>query len=341
MKERENKDSKESKESNAMNIGNIRLENPMITAPMAGVTSRAFREILKEMGAGLVTTEMVSAKALVYENKQSLQLLELEGESWPIAVQLCGHEPDVLAAAAKMAVARGAAIIDINCGCPAPKIVKNGDGSRLLETPQLIEELVSAVKGAVSVPVTMKIRRGWEAPEETGLAAALAGERGGADAITVHGRYRAQFYSGEADWNFIRRVKEAVSVPVIGNGDLFSGADCVRRLAETGCDGLMLGRGLMGNPWLVREALRVLDGKEPLAVSPQERFAVARRHLAREVQIQGEHTGVLEMRKHLAWYIKGMPKAALFRQQINTGETYTQVADMLTAYETYLEEQQE
>ena len=334
MKERENKGMKE---SNALHIGNVRLENPLITAPMAGVTSRAFREILKEMGAGLVTTEMVSAKALVYENKQSLQLLELEGESQPIAVQLCGHEPEVFAKAAKMAVERGAAIIDINCGCPAPKIVKNGDGSRLLETPRLIEELVAAVKDAVSVPVTIKIRRGWDEPEETGLAAALAGERGGADAITVHGRYRAQFYSGEADWDFIRRVKEAVSLPVIGNGDLFSGADCVRRLLETGCDGLMLGRGLMGNPWLVQESLAALNGKEPPAVSWQERFAVARRHLAREVELQGEHTGVLEMRKHLAWYIKGMPKAALFRQRLNTGETYAQVAAMLDEYERYLE----
>lgn len=322
--------------SKAMNIGNITLENPIITAPMAGVTSRAFREILKEMGAGLVTTEMVSAKALCYENKQSLQLLELE-EKQPISVQLCGHEPDVMAKAAKMAVVRGAAIIDINCGCPAPKIVKNGDGARLLETPQLIEEIVRAVKGAVSVPVTIKIRKGWDEPEEIGLAAALAGERGGADAVTVHGRYRAQFYSGQADWDFIRRVKEAVAIPVIGNGDIFSGTDCVKMLAETGCDGLMLGRGLMGNPWLVKEALAALAGREAEAVSWQERFAVARRHLRREAALQGEHTGVLEMRKHLAWYIKGMPKATLFRQNINTGESLEQVEKLLSAYEQYLQ----
>lgn len=319
-----------------MNIGHICLENPIITAPMAGVTSRAFREILKDMGAGLVTTEMISAKALVYQNKQSLHLLELEGEVSPIAVQLCGHEPDVLARAAKMAVDRGAAIIDLNCGCPAPKIVKNGDGSRLLERPALIEEMVRAVKHAVPVPVTVKIRRGWAAPEETGMAAALAGERGGADAITVHGRYGSQYYSGEADWDFIRRVKEAVRVPVIGNGDLFSGADCVRRLAESGCDGIMLGRGLMGNPWLVQEALLALAGKQSPAIPWAERFAVARRHLEREVVLQGEHTGILEMRKHLAWYIKGMPKASLFRQQINTGETLEQVKALLQDYEHYL-----
>lgn len=323
-----------------MKIGNLTIENPIITAPMAGVTSRAFREILKDMGAGLVTTEMVSAKALVYENKQSLQLLELEGECPPIAVQLCGHEPLILAQAAKMAAARGAAIIDINCGCPAPKIVKNGDGSRLLETPALIEEIVAAVKKAVSIPVTIKIRKGWDAPEETGMAAALAGERGGADAITVHGRYRAQYYSGTADWDFIRRVKAAVTVPVIGNGDLFTGADCVRMRHETHCDGLMIGRGLMGNPWLVRDALEALDGKESEAVSWKERFNIARRHLAREVELQGEHTGILEMRKHLAWYIKGMPKAALFRQQINTGETFAQVEKLLLDYETYLQQRE-
>lgn len=319
-----------------MNIGNIRLENPIITAPMAGVTSRAFREILKNMGAGLVTTEMVSAKALCYENKQSLQLLELEQEQ-PISVQLCGHEPEVMAKAAKMAEARGAAIIDINCGCPAPKIVKNGDGARLLETPGLIEEIVRAVKEAVSVPVTIKIRKGWDEPMETGLEAALAGERGGADAITVHGRYRAQFYSGVADWDFIRRVKEAVAIPVIGNGDVFSGADCLKMLAETGCDGIMLGRGLMGNPWLVKECLAALAGEQFPEISWEERFAIARRHLKREAELQGEHTGVLEMRKHLAWYIKGMPKAALFRQKINTGETLVQVEEMLLEYEEYIQ----
>ena len=319
-----------------MKIGNITLESPIITAPMAGVTSRAFREILKKMGAGLVTTEMVSAKALCYENKQSLQLLELEQEQ-PISVQLCGHEPDVMAKAAKMAVARGAAIIDINCGCPAPKIVKNGDGARLLETPALIEEIVQVVKKAVPVPVTIKIRKGWDEPEATGLAAALAGEQGGADAISVHGRYRAQFYSGQADWDFIQQVKEAVAIPVIGNGDVFSGADCLKMLAETGCDGIMLGRGLMGNPWLVKECLAALAGEQPPEISWAERFAIARRHLKREVELQGEHTGVLEMRKHLAWYIKGMPKATLFRQKINTGDRLAQVEEMLLEYEEYIQ----
>lgn len=315
-----------------MKIGNILCKNPLITAPMAGVTSRAFREILAEMGAALVTTEMISAKALVYENKQSFQLLDLE-ETRPIAVQLCGHEPEIMAQAAKMAVDRGASIIDINCGCPAPKIVKNQDGSRLLEKPQLIQEIVSQVRQAVTVPVTIKIRKGWEDPEETGIAAAIAGVEGGAAAVTVHGRYRQQFYSGKADWDFIRRVKEAVAVPVIGNGDLFTGADCVAMLQQTGCDGLMLARGLMGNPWLVPEALAALQGEAVPVVPWQERFVIAKRHLQREVELQGEHIGICEMRKHLAWYIKGMPKAAAFRQQINTKETLREVLALLEEYE--------
>ena len=316
-----------------MNIGNIQLKNPVITAPMAGVTSRAFREILSSFGAGLVTTEMISAKALVYENKQSLELLTLE-ETRPIVVQLCGHEPEFLARAAVMAEQRGASVIDINCGCPAPKIVKNQDGSRLLAQPKLIETIIREVKKAVSCPVTMKIRKGWEGPQETGLVAAVAGEQGGADAITVHGRYRQQFYTGEADWDFVRRVKEAVSCPVIGNGDLFSGSDCLRMLDQTHCDGIMLGRGLMGNPWLVREALAVLAGENPPSVSAEERFAVAKRHLAREVELMGEYIGVREMRKHLAWYIKGMPKAAVFRNLLNSKETFDQVETALLEYET-------
>lgn len=323
-----------------LRIGNLQLENSLITAPMAGVTSRAFREILKEFGAGLVTTEMVSAKALVYGNKQSFQLLELAGEEQPISVQLCGHEPDFMAQGAKIAVERGAALIDINCGCPAPKIVKNGDGSKLLATPNLIEEIVTAVKQAVDVPVTIKIRKGWDEPEETGLGAALAGERGGADAITVHGRYRQQFYSGKADWDFIRNVKEAVGVPVIGNGDLFSGVDCLDMLTQTGCDGFMMARGLMGNPWLVQEALAALKGEEPPSVNWEQRFSIARRHLRREVELQGEHTGVLEMRKHLAWYIKGMPKAAQFRQAINTKEGADGVEALLDQYQQYLLERE-
>ena len=305
-----------------LQIGNITLKNRVVLAPMAGVTDLPFRLLLKEQGCGLVCSEMVSAQALVYGNRRTFELLTTDPRERPVSIQLFGSDPETMARAAQILAEYPLDIIDLNMGCPAPKVVKNGEGAALLTDPARAAQLVQAVTAAVSCPVTVKMRTGWAPGEEIAPQLAVLCAEAKAAALTVHARYREQFYSGHADWSVIKRVKAAVSIPVIGNGDLFSPADALRMQEETGCDGVMLGRGVLGNPWLVRETVAALAG-QPLPPPPtiKERFTLIRRHFHAQLRFKGELQGVKEMRKHLLWYLKGFPGAARARQRLNTALT--------------------
>ncbi|GBF32043.1 tRNA dihydrouridine synthase B [Desulfocucumis palustris] len=312
-----------------MNIGGVRLANPVISAPMAGVTDQAYRTLAREAGCGLVCTEMVSDQALIYGNSKTYTILGTGDEPRPLAVQIFGSNPEYMARAAALVEERGASIIDINMGCPTPKIVRNGEGSALMKNPRLAERIVRAVAGAVSVPVTAKIRKGWDDLSVNAVEFAQILEEAGVSAITVHGRTREQFYSGRADWDIIRRVREAVKIPVIGNGDIRSGPDALAMIKRTGCPGVMIGRASMGNPWVFAEAVHYLaTGEIPPPPGTGEKIATALRHLELLVKYKGEYIGVREMRKHAAWYLKGMPGAAKLRDQINRVGTEREMREM-------------
>ncbi|MEL7565199.1 MAG: tRNA dihydrouridine synthase DusB [Dehalobacterium sp.] len=301
-----------------LKIGSIVLANPVITAPMAGITDKAFREILKSMGAGMVSAEMVSDKALTYANRNTLELLDIEGEEYPICVQIFGSEPDVMAEAARIVENRGAHLIDINMGCPAPKIVRNGEGSALMKNPVLAGKIVASVVNSVKVPVTVKMRKGWDENFVNAVEIAQIAEQNGAAAITIHGRTRDQFYTGKADWGIIGAVKRAAQIPVIGNGDIWTENDARRMLESTGCDGVMIARGMLGNPWLIKRSVNTILGREEVAFPDfQDKIMMAREHLRRVVELKGEIKGVRQMRKHLAWYIRGIRDAAYVRTEIN------------------------
>ncbi|HSL93371.1 MAG TPA: tRNA dihydrouridine synthase DusB [Bacillota bacterium] len=302
-----------------MRLGSIELNPPVIAAPMAGITDQSFRIIARELGATLVITEMVSCKGLIYNQAKTWELLATDEREQPIAVQLFGSVPDEVARAACLIEEKVPCVsIDINMGCPTPKITKNGEGAALLLNPRLAGEIVRSTVKAVSLPITVKTRKSWDDFSPTAIELAKEVEQAGAAAITVHGRTRAAFYGGKADWDIIRRVRETVSIPVIGNGDVFSGFDALRLMAETGCHGIMVGRGALGNPWLYRDAYRALLGLPALpAPTIQERLQLATRQLTMTIERKGEYTAIREMRQHLAWYIRGVPGAARWRDLIN------------------------
>lgn len=316
-----------------MKIGNIELANNVFLAPMAGVTDKAYRAICKEFGCGLTYTEMVSAKGMYYKSENTKELLATSPQEKPVAMQIFGSDSDILSQIAGEVQAAGADIIDINMGCPTPKIVKNGDGSALMRNPELIGEIVRKVSAAVTVPVTVKIRIGWDQDSINGVEVARIAEQNGAKAIAVHGRTREQFYSGKADWSMIRKVKEAVRVPVIGNGDVTSPEKAKQLLEETGCDAVMIGRGAEGNPWIFARTIEYL--KSGLLI-PEPSFkdivTMALSHLKKTVEEKGEHIGVKEMRKHLSWYLKGMPGSNVIKTEIFKQNTVAEVEATLTEY---------
>ncbi len=314
-----------------LKIGNVELDNPYILAPMAGVTDLPFRLLCREQGAGLLCMEMVSAKAIQYNNKNTKALLEIHPEERPVSLQLFGSDPDVISEIAKQIEELPFAILDINMGCPVPKIVRNGEGSALMKNPKLVHEIVSKTAKAIQKPVTVKIRKGFDDTCINAVEIAKIIEDAGAAAVAVHGRTREQYYSGKADWNIIRQVKEAVSIPVIGNGDVVSGESALAMMKETGCDGVMIGRGSQGNPWIFSELLEYeKTGVMPVRPDREEIKNMILRHARLQLEYKGEYLGIREMRKHVAWYTTGMPNSAKLRNEINAVESYQQLEELLT-----------
>lgn len=313
-----------------LRIGNTVLENNVILAPMAGVTDLPFRVLCREQGAGCVVTEMVSAKAVLYNNKNTRELLQIDPAERPAAVQLFGSEPDIMAEIAARLEEGPYDYIDVNMGCPVPKIVNNGEGSALMKNPERAKEVLTAMVKAVKKPVTVKFRKGFNDLSVNAVEFAKMAESCGVAAVAVHGRTREQYYSGKADWDIIRQVKEAVRIPVIGNGDIFTPEDAGRMLKETGCDGIMVARGAKGNPWLFGRINHYLDTGEVLpGPSMAEIKAMILRHGRMLVQFKGEGVAMREMRGHMAWYTKGMPHSATLRNEINQVETLEGFVELL------------
>ncbi|WP_293694163.1 tRNA dihydrouridine synthase DusB [uncultured Phascolarctobacterium sp.] len=316
-----------------MNIGNIELSAPLALAPMAGITDLPFRLICRRLGCGMTVSEMVSAKGLLYKNVKTTEMLRIDDGERPTAIQLFGSVPAELAEAARMVEASGADMIDFNMGCPVPKIVNNGEGSALMKNPQLAHDILAAMVKAVKIPVTVKFRAGWDDNNRNAVEIARAVEAAGVSAVAVHGRTRQQFYEGKADWSIIADVKQAVSVPVFGNGDIFTVADGLRMLEQTGCDGLMIGRGADGNPWLFTALAAALRGEpQPQPPSLKERLAQAAEHLEMLIAYKNEVVAVKEMRRHISAYLKGMPHAAEFRGRFHKVDTQQQFQQLLTEY---------
>ena len=306
-----------------LKIGNVVLENPYILAPMAGVTDLPFRLLCREQGAGLLCMEMVSAKAIQYNNKNTKALLEIHPDERPVSLQLFGSEPDTIEELPF-------AILDINMGCPVPKIVRNGEGSALMKNPKLVYEIVSKTAKAIQKPVTVKIRKGFDDSCINAVEIAKIIEDAGAAAVAVHGRTREQYYSGKADWDIIRQVKEAVKIPVIGNGDVTSGESAIAMQEQTGCDGVMIGRGAQGNPWIFSNLLEYeRTGKMPERPDKEELKKMILRHAKLQLEYKGEYLGIREMRKHVSWYTTGLPNSAKLRGEINAVESYQELESLL------------
>ncbi len=317
-----------------MKIGNIKLEDPYILAPMAGVTDLPFRLLCKEQGAGLLCMEMISAKALQYKNKNKNKntkaLLAIHPEEYPVSLQLFGSDPDIVSEMAKGIEELPFQILDINMGCPVPKVVKNGEGSALMKNPKLVYQIVSKTVKAIRKPVTVKIRKGFDDMHVNAAEIAKIVEEAGGAAVAVHGRTREQYYSGKADWEVIRQVKEAVSIPVIGNGDVVSGETALAMMKQTGCDGVMIGRAAQGNPWIFRELAEYgKTGVHPEMPAKEMRKNAMLRHARLQIEFKGEYLGIREMRKHVAWYTKGMEGSAKLREAINRVESYDELEELL------------
>lgn len=305
-----------------LTIGNVKLDNNIILAPMAGVSDLPFRLLCREMGAGMVCMEMVSAKAIYYNNRNTESLMEIHPQEMPVSLQLFGSDPVIISEMAKRIEEKPFSILDINMGCPVPKVVNNGEGSALMRDPKRVEQILDSLVKAVHKPVTVKIRKGFDEEHVNAVEIAKIAENCGVAAIAVHGRTRAQYYSGHADWDIIRAVKEAVKIPVIGNGDVDSPQAAQALLQDTGCDGVMIGRAAQGNPWIFRETVSYLEtGQIPARPDNREKRELILRHADLQLQYKGEYTGVREMRKHLSWYTTGMPHSAHFRQTINSMES--------------------
>lgn len=316
-----------------LTIGNVTLENNLILAPMAGVTDLPFRLLCKEQGAGLLCTEMISAKAIHFKNKNTKSLMRILPEERPVSLQLFGSEPDLMAEIATQIEDEPFDILDINMGCPVPKVVNNHEGSALMKNPKLVGEIVSKMASAIKKPLTVKIRKGFTEDSVNAVEIAKIIEASGAAAIAVHGRTREQYYAGKADWDIIRQVKEAVSIPVIGNGDVNSPESAKRLIEETGCDGIMIGRAARGNPWIFDRINRFLEtGIKEAEPGVQEVKEMILKHARLQIQYKGEYTGMREMRKHVAWYTAGMPHSASVRRQVNEVETYEQLEQLVELF---------
>ena len=315
-----------------LKIGNIELENRYILGPMAGVTDLPFRLLCREQGAGLLCMEMISAKAIYYNNRNTESLLEIHPDERPVSLQLFGSDPQIMSEMAKRIEERPFAILDVNMGCPVPKVVKNGEGSALMKEPKLVYEIVSALVKAIKKPVTVKIRKGFDDEHVNAVEIAKIIEEAGASAVAVHGRTREQYYSGKADWDIIRQVKEVISIPVIGNGDVTSPQKAEELVRQTGCDGIMIARGAEGNPWIFSEMIAYEEtGVVPSRPDKDAVREMMLRHARLQLQYKGEYCGIREMRKHVAWYTKGLKGAARLREKVNEVESLEELENLLTS----------